>query len=161
MPILIGMSILVKAVPAKAPKTSTSGQVALLYAALLVIMAVAQLFSFEDFLVYLNDLFASQTTVAYLTGSLLIVAQVFALPFLLRMTISPAFRALSMALGWLVAVAWFALSLYIVVSRAPVETIGFLGTVVNLIPGWWAVCVSFAFIILAAWSSWGLWPGKR
>ena len=155
------MSIFVKAIPAPTAKTKRVIQISLLFAVLLVIMAVAQLFTYEEFI----PLIASYNlplgeTATYLIVPLLIVCEVFALPFLLRMSLSPAFRFVSMLCGWLVAAGWFLITLWVVSTAQPVETIGFIGTVGMLIPGWWAVLFSFSLGILATWASWGMWPFK-
>ena len=156
------MSVLVKPTLAPIPRTPESAKISLLYAGVLVLMVVSQLFTFEDFIVYVNSLGLPLSPEAtYLVAPLLVVCEVFALPFLLRMWLSPAFRAVSMFLGWAAAGLWISLTVWIVAAGAPVSTIGFLGTLVDLMPGYWAICVSLAFGILAAWSSWGLWPGKR
>lgn len=153
------MSIFPKPVAALKPKTEATKQIATLYAVLLVIISVAQLFTFEAFL----DLVPTFNlplggALPYLIAPLIVAAEVFAIPFLLRMYVSPAFRWFSMFLGWLVAALWLFISVWVVGTAQPVETVGFLGTVGNLTPGWWAVCISIAFGILAAWSSWGMWP---
>ncbi len=156
------MSILVKAVPAPKPRTPESAKISLLFAAILVIMAVAQLFTFEEFLLHialLNLPFGDIVTNAI--GPLIVVAEVFALPFLLRMRLSPAFRYLSMFLGWLATGLWLYISVWIVATHSAVSTVGFLGTVGNLTPGYWSIFMSFALVILCIWSSYGLWPGKR
>lgn len=133
-----------------------------LYAALLVIMVVAQLFTFEAFL----ELFATfelpwGTPFAYTLASVLIAAQVFALPFLLRMTISPAFRWFSLMCAGLVADIWLFVTIWLAIFVPPVSSVGFLGTVVNLEPGLWALFVAVMFGILAIWAAWGLWPLKK
>lgn len=151
-----------KTTAAPTPKTDRVKQIAILYAVFLVIMAVAQLFTYEEFIeliptfnLPLNEAFT------YLVVPILIIFEVFALPFLLRMRLSPAFRFLSMLFGWLVSVKWLFISLWVVMSAQSVENIGFLGTVVTLTPGWWAVLISFSLGILAAWASWGMWPLKK
>lgn len=146
-----------KALP---PKTDATKQISLLYAGLLTVMAVAQLFTFETFieLIPSYDLPIGEGFKVALPA-LIVAAEVFALPFLLRMALSPAFRWFSMFCGWFVALAWFLISIWIVTMNPGVLTIGFLGTAVDLLPGWWAVLISFSFGILAAWSAWGLWPG--
>jgi len=156
------MSILVKATPAPRARTDATKQIAILYAGILVVLAVTQLFTFDKF-IELIPTFELPLSIAatYALAPTLIAAEVFAIPFLLRMTLSPAFRALSMALGWLVALLWTLISLWVVLIQPTAETVGFLGTLVDLVPGWWAVLVSISFGILAAWASWGLWPGKR
>lgn len=156
------MSILVKATAAPAARTETSRQISLLYAAILVVFVVAQLFTFDEFieLVVAFNL-PLGLPFAHALAPTLIVAELFAVPFLLRMSVSPAFRYLSMFFGWLVVAIWLFISWWVAATFPSVPTIGFFGTVIDVTPGWWAVLLSLALGILAAWSSWGLWPGKR
>ena len=156
------MSFFVKSIPAQEPRTKESKKIAIFYAVILVILAVAQLFSFEEFLVHFQSIgLPISNEQAYILAPVIVIAEVFALPFLLRMRLSPAFRFLSMFLGWLVAGLWVFVTFWLASTQSQADTVGFLGTVVNLMPGWWAVFISLSFAVLAAWSSWGLWPGKR
>jgi len=155
------MSIFVKAVPAPKPRTRETVQISLLYAGILVVFAVTQLFTFDKFAEFMLSIHLPLSDpLAYAVAPVLVAAEVFALPFLLRMTLSPAFRWLSMLCGWFVAVLWLFITIWIVTMSPSSPTVGFLGTLVDLIPGWWAVCIPFALGIMAAWSSWGLWPGR-
>jgi hypothetical protein len=155
------MSILVKALPAPRPRTENAKKISLFYAAILVVFAVAQLFTFDEFVRFFSSLnMPISNAWAYALAPIVIVAEVFALPFLLRMKLSIAFRWFSMMLGWLVAGIWFFVSLWVVTMQPEAQTVGFLGTAVNLVPGWWAVFASLALGILATWASWGLWPGR-
>ncbi len=152
------MSILVKATPAPVPRTDTAKQISLLYAAILVVLVVTQLFSFDEFI----ELFSAfDLPGGAALAPIVIVVELFAIPFLLRMALSPAFRWLSMSLGWFAAAIWLFVSWWVATTYPDVTTIGFFGTILDVAPGWWAVLVSLAFGILAAWSSWGLWPGSR
>jgi len=157
------MSILVKPTPAPKPRSKEAQTMALVLAVIFVIFAVTQLFTFEEF-IKLIPMFQLPFNegLTYALAPTLVAAEVFAIPFLLGMSLSRAFRWLSMFCGWLVAGLWLFMSFW-VVSVAPfgVKTIGFLGTVASLTPGWWAVCLSIALCFLVAWTSWGLWPGKR
>lgn len=156
------MTILTKATSAKKPKTNESRNIAYIYAAILVIFALFQLFTFEKFLVLMDSLWLpGGKPTAYLIGSVIVVSEVMALPFLLRLKLSPLMRITSMVLGWLVPIIWLFLTLWLLLTINAVSNIGFLGTTVDLIPGWWAVFVCIAIGILAAWSSWGLWPVKK
>ena len=156
------MSFFVKSIPAQEPRSKESMKIAILYAAILVILAVAQLFSFEEFLVHFQSIgLLISNEQAYILAPIIVIAEVFALPFLLRMRLSPAFRILSMFLGWLAAGLWVFVTFWLASTQSQADTVGFLGTVVNLMPGWWAVFISLSFAVLAAWSSWGLWPRKR
>jgi len=156
------MTFFVKAVPAQQPRTKESSQIALLYAVILVIFAVGQLFTFDKFIELVPSFqLPLGEVLQFAVAPLLVMAEVLALPFLLRMTLSPAFRWLSMVCGWLVAGLWTGISTWVVITRPAVDTIGYLGTIGELTPGWWALFVPIALAILAVWSSWGLWPGKR
>ena len=156
------MSILVKTTPAPKARTKETVKISIIYAAILTIMAVTQLFTFEDFLEHMQNLALPLGEVLiYALGPLIVIAEVFAIPFLLRMSLSPAFRYVSMFFGWFVAAIWLYISIWTAAFNTQVETVGFLGTLVNLPTGWWAVFMSITLVILATWSSWGLWPGKR
>jgi hypothetical protein len=155
------MSIFVQTTLAPSAKNKNVKKIATFYAAILVVMAVAQLFSFDQFLKLVASFdFPGGARYAYFITSFLVVAEVFALPFLLRMPLSPAFRWLSMVLGWLAALIWTQLTIWLVVKDSFANNVGFLGTVVNLMPGWWAIFFSIGLGALAAWASWGMWPMK-
>lgn len=156
------MSFFVKSTPAAVAKSDISKQVAILFAGILALFAVAQLFTFEAFLEIVPALgLPISDSFAYILPSLIIVFEVFAIPFLLRMRLSIAFRWLSMFLGWLVVAVWLFITIWTAVTPTDVATVGFLGSIGDLAPGWWAVCVSIALGILSAWASWGLWPTHR
>ena len=156
------MSIFVQATDAGKPKTKNVKTIALLYAAVILVFVVAQLFSFEDFMTLLDSfVLPGGSRTAQILAAVIVIAEVFALPFLLRMRLSPAMRVVSMVCGWLVALIWLALSLWVMLSVNAISNIGFLGDVVHLTPGWWTVLFSVALGILAAWASWGMWPMTR
>jgi hypothetical protein len=137
------MNIFDKVTLTKKAKTKDSQTIAYSYAAILIIFAVAQLFTFDKFLLILEDLtFPGGVPVAHLLGGLITASEVLALPFLLRLKLSPLMRTSSMVLGWLVPLIWFILTLWIVASNNTVSSVGFLGSTARLIPGWWAVFIS-------------------
>lgn len=153
------MSGFVKAFVAPAPQTKQAGYIAILYAGLLTVMVAAQLFTFEDFIVLIGDMF--RTPNGMVLAALIVVAEVFSLPFLLRMTLSKAFRYLSLGLSALTAGIWLCVTLWGAVTAQTVTSSGLIGTVESMGPGYWAVCFSIALCALATWSVWGLWPSSR
>jgi hypothetical protein len=156
------MSLFVTPTEAPEARSAESRHISLFYAGILVVMVLAQLFTFETFLELIGSFgLPGGLSMAYVLTAILVASEVFALPFLLRMVLSPAFRWLSMACGVLVGALWVFLSSWVVIGGATVTTIGFLGTVVETMPGWWAVLLSVALLLLGIWSAWGLWPGKR
>jgi hypothetical protein len=156
------MNIFIKATKAKKPRTSESQKIAYAYAAILIIFALTQLFTFDKFLILVESFgLPGGDIVARLFVSTIVTSEVLALPFLLGLNLSQLMRVVSMVLGWAVPLAWLKVTLWLLFTTNSVSNIGLLGTTVSLTPGWWLVFVSIALGILSAWASWGLWPGKR
>ena len=138
------------------PKTSEARQVALMYAVLLTVMAVAQLFSFDEFVPLLATYgLPGGEAGAMVMATAMVVATVAALPFLLGMRLSLLMRVVSMGCGWLVPVLWLVTT---VAAMGTSASWGLLGTVVTLPVGGWSICAVAGMAILAAWASWGQWP---
>lgn len=154
------MSVFVKPTTAPLARTDTARQVALLYAGILVLFLVAQLFTFEEFLQLIPSFNLPVGGLLYAVAPLIVVVELFALPFLLRMSTSPALRWVSMVCGWMASIVWLGISWWVVATQPGASTVGFLGTVGDLAPGWWAILIAVAMGLLAAWASWGLWPGS-
>ena len=160
------MSFFVQATDARKPKTKNvhtiAHTIALLYAGVMVLFSVTQLFTFEAFIRLLDSFgLPGGVRVTHVLAAVIVITEVFALPFLLRMRLSPAMRVVSMVCCWLVALKWFGLTLWMMLSVNSISNVGFLGDLFRLTPGWWAVLFSVALGILAAWASWGMWPLAR
>jgi hypothetical protein len=156
------MSIFAKSTNAAPLKTTNIRPIALFYASILLVMAVAQLFSFPAFVEIVNSFWLpGGRPYATFLATLIVICEVFALPFLLRMRQSLAARAACMALGWMAGLIWLKLSLWLVLTTNAVTNIGIVGDVVVLRPGWWAVLFSLSLVVLAAWAAWGMWPLRR
>lgn len=145
--------------PANEPRVQTAPQVALLFASILIMMVLAQLFEFENFVPLLERFeLPGGFGMAVLVAGVIVVSEVFALPFLLRMRLSPLMRIASMICGWVAVTLWLLLTVWLNLTLPGVETVGFLGTRIELPVGWWAVAFASALGVLCAWVSWGLWP---
>lgn len=156
------MRLFVKTTLPKKPKTKESEKIAYAYAVLLVIIALCQLFTFDEFIFLVGDFgLPGADPITRLISGVVVVSEIFALPFLLNMRLSPLMRIVSMSFSWLVPLIWFVLSLWLMLTINAVSNIGFLGTIVNITPGWWAIFVCMAVGIMAFWSSWGMWPSER
>ncbi len=153
------MSILATAYPAKKARTNDAKRVAWVYAAILALMAIGQLVGFSQFVLVIDSYWlpGGMPFAAFLAG-FLIVAELLSVFFLLRLKLSPAFRVFSMGLSWLVPVVWVVLTVRAIAAVTSLTNVGFLGGSIQIIPGWWAVFVSVALVILSAWATWGLWP---
>ncbi len=156
------MSFFVQPTDAPKPKSQNVRIVSIITAGVLVVLAVSQLFSFEDFPGVLASLWLpGGDAMARMLAALIVSVEVLAVPFLLSMKLSPAMRAFSMVMGWLVAATWIKLTLWENLTTNAITNVGLLGATVPLPTGWWSVCFALAFGILVAWASWGMWPLKR
>jgi len=153
------MSIFTKISTARIARTADSQKIVYIYAFILLVFVVCQLFKYDDFIRLIESFWLpGGLLVANLMSCLIVISELFALPFLLRMDLSHLMRAISMALSWLAPTIWLFLTLWINLTINAISNVGFFGSLVRLTPGWWAVFMSVALCLLAAWSSWGLWP---
>ena len=127
----------------------------MLTAAFFILLAVAQLFTFERFAEVLQLHYAGLGGGVAVSAACIVTLEVAAIPFLLAMPLSKAARVLSMVAGWLAVATWCALSL---LSAAGGDGTALLGATVELPGGWWTVCFTVALGVLTAWVSWGMWP---
>lgn len=153
------MSIFVKATPAPTVKTTNTQTISLVLAGIMTVLAVAQLFTFEKFGDVLRVMWLpGGATYAPLYAALIVTFEVFSVPFLLRMTLSPLMRITSMVSGWLVITAWLMLFLWQLLSGNVIVNSGILGATVSVPVGWWSVFVMLGLGVLAGWVAWGMWP---
>ncbi len=156
------MSGFAKLTDAPAPKTSDAAVVSKIYAGILVIIVLLQLFSFPDLvsIFYSFWLPGGQVFAVSLAG-IVVAAEVFAVPFLLGMHLSKAFRVFSMFLGWLAPAIWLYVLVSVLASTNAVSNSGILGAKVIVPPSLALLFLVIALGLLAAWASWGLWPFRH
>lgn len=150
-----------KAHEAPKPKKQYIQSIAYIQAIALVVIAFLQLFNLQDFLNILQNLNLGTHSQTYLLGCFIVWAEIFSLPFLLRMKLSNYFRVFSMLLLWAVTIFWLYLSIWLKTDfNYSVET-GLLGGFISIKSG----IELFTFAVLFGASSihniWGLWPLKR
>jgi hypothetical protein len=156
------MSFFVQPTAAPRPRTKNIRSVSLFFAGLLILMVVAQLFTFEDFPEVITHMqFPGGELFSPVRAAFIAVLEIAALPFLLSMHLSPLARAVSMFAGWAVAAAWLVASLWMNIVLENTINSGFLGATLSITSGWWTVFFSLALVVLAVWTSWGMWPFKR
>lgn len=153
------MSFFVKATTPPIPRSTAGWYGVLVYAALLVVLLVAQLFTFDEFIPLIQsfDTVFAPVFIAALPA-VIVVAELFALPFLLRMRVSPAFRWVSVACGWMTGVLWLGISI-IGMTQPDVDSIGLFGAVVA-VPAWVGLVGAIMLLCAAAWSVWVLQPAN-
>lgn len=145
--------------PAPAPRSSQGPAIGVLYAAILVVMVVAQLFTFEAFLQLFGSFgFPGGIGTGYVLAAMLVTSEVLAIPFLLRMSLSPAFRVFSMLLAGLVADIWLLVTIWTALMTNPPQNVGFFGTIIEIQAGMGPIFLAIALGILAIWATYELWP---
>ena len=151
------MNLFVKPTAALSPKTSNTVWVSMALAACFIMLAVAQLYKYEEFPDVLAGLGLPGGVVwAPLYAALIVIGEVLAVPFLLRMRLSPAMRIVSMASGWLVIGLWLIIAITGNLSGYEGNS-GVLGATLPVVLGWWTVPVFAVMVVLAGWRSCGLW----
>lgn len=140
------------------PNSTSTGYIAITLAAIFVLLAVAQLYSYEDFPNIITSMgLPGGRFFANVYAALLVTGEVVAIPFLLSMRLSPAMRALSMIAGWCVIVAWLFVSFYINMTTNAITNGGVLGATIPLSPGWWMVATWLVMAGMCTWVSWNMW----
>ncbi|MDB5186811.1 MAG: rane protein of unknown function [Candidatus Saccharibacteria bacterium] len=153
------MSIFVQSTPAPRPKSENVKLVSIGLAGVFVVLAVAQLYSYEDFPSVITSLgLHDGRPLSDLYAALLVTGEVLAIPFLLSMRLSRAMRFVSMTAGWLVIIAWLKTAVIVNVTANAVTNSGVLGATIPIVPGWWMVCFFMVLALMSAWASWGMWP---
>ncbi len=73
-------------------------------------LVLVQLVRFEKFVIFAESML-SGAEAGKVIAAVIVVTEVFALPFLLRMRLSPLMRIFSMICGWLTALIWLWLAM--------------------------------------------------
>lgn len=153
------MTFFVKATSAPKPKTETIQPVSLALAGVFILIAVAQLFTFEKFSSVITNMWiVGGDAFAPVWAAIIVTLEVTAVPFLFMMQLSPAARFVSMVAGWLSIALWLGIFIWQNTEHAVVANSGILGDTLRVPPGWWSVLFMVALGVLAAWSAWGMWP---
>lgn len=156
----VAMGLLLPLTAAPVPITANVRKLSLVYASILVVFAVSQLFLFEDLRMHFQMLWEGYYGLALAVSMIIVIAEVAALPFLLGMQLGKGLRWASMAAGLLVPLLWLLIVGCILTNQTQMSDIGFLAGLVTLEPGLWAVFFCLALGILSIWASWGMWPGR-
>lgn len=152
--------VFAQAVKAQKPKLQSAKVIAWTYAGVLTVMTLAQLFAFEKLVPLFQGMaFPGGEGTGSLIICLIVFYEVFSVPFLLRMPLSPLMRWVSMVLGLLVPLMWLGVALW-TMNDSAVTNAGILGTKVAVTPGL-QVVVALILLVLAALSARGLWPSLK
>lgn len=131
------MTIFVRATAAVKPTSRVAFYVTQVAAALLTIVALAQLFKFEDFPSVLSVyILPGGSATAKLLAALLVAAEVFAVPALVMMSLSPLMRLFSLVCGVSASAIWLLLGLQLLAQGDTVVNNGLFGATLATYSGW-------------------------
>lgn len=114
----------------------------------ITLMAVAQLFTYEKFPGVLDGLWQTGgEMLAYLLAAAIVVCEVFSLPYLLSMRVTPLIRAVSLVCGWFVALFWLAVALWRLAIQGEQINVGYLGATVPLTNEWLVLGLAIVLMV--------------
>jgi len=153
------MSLFVTSTTAPEAKTRNSMVIGLMLAVFFILMLVAQLFTYEDFPAVLSGMWLpGGSKAATILAAVIVIVELFSLPFFLRMRVSLLMRFVSMIMGWLVVSMWLFITIWQNTTVNAIGNAGVLGATVRVPTGWWTTLIFIALGTLVAWASWGMWP---
>lgn len=138
-----------------APETVTDRRhLVVVYAlkVLLLVMALLQLVSFEAFAQTLATTGVASMQGGVLLAVTLLALEIFSLPFLLRLWLSPLTRAISAVCVLLVPAIWLALILQTTFRTDRLENLGLFGSFIEVPSGGLALGIGVLLALLAVWS---------
>lgn len=148
---------------AQKPRSQSAQIVAWVYAGVLILVSMAQLFEFENFVPLFRDMaFPGGDGTGTLLACLIVFMQVFSIPYLLRMPLSVAMRWCGLAFSLLVPIMWLGIAVW-VLTGAPDSAMnaGLLGTKIMDITAVQQIIGAVVLFTLAVWSAYGLWPHSK
>jgi hypothetical protein len=111
------MSIFRKIGTTQRPKTANIVPISIFYAGILVVLVLLQIVTFPDFQLTIKSFWLpGGTPIAYFLSGLIVITEVLALPFLLRIKMSTSMRVFSMVLGWFVPLFWLGISIWLLTT---------------------------------------------
>lgn len=133
------------------PKQLSVKLVSLILAFLIVIAALLQLFSFEDYPAIVESYIEPLFGVAGLglpLAALIVALEILAIPHLLWMKLSPLMYYVSKVSCWTVLVYWFFVGVWQVAGDLVNNSAGLFGPKILVPQGWWLVGYSLILIVM-------------
>lgn len=117
----------------------------------MLVLAVMQLFQFEDFPKIIRDMnLPGGEVMAWLLAILLPMLEIASLPFLFSMKVAPKVREVSKWCGIAVGAIWLVITLWTSIQMGMALQSGIFGATLTTSSGWWSVL----FSLLLLWSQW-------
>jgi signal peptidase I len=122
-------------------------------AGILIIFALVHLFRIDTFVPELSLALGSNQTLTLWVASILVSMEVFALPFLMRMRLSPLAQYVSGAFAALVPLVWLLISIWTFGLNTSTAQ---LGEFVSLPSSWVLILANLAWLVFSYYAIWAL-----
>mgnify|MGYP001791589010 CR=1 FL=1 len=156
------MHFFVKATLAPQTERQSIRWISTYVAVFFVALATTQLFAYENFPGIIASFGLPLNDVGVkLVAALIVISEIFAIPFLLRMKLSPLMRIISLKSGWIVLLFWLVIGIWQNTVDFKIPNTGLFGSEIILPCGWWTISFITIFIVLMVYSTIGLWPFGR
>lgn len=130
--------------------------------ALFIVMAVSQLFAFEDYPAIVASYgIPVLSNASSLVAIVIVLTEIIAIPVLIGMKISPLVAKISVVAGWFTLIYWLAIGLWQSTTDEFIANAGLFGAKILLPQGWWLVSFMTALIILHGFSALCRPPKKK
>lgn len=136
-----------KQTPAPIPLRKNLVWVPYFVTAITVLMLLAQLLTFDKYVPIISTYYVPGGLVATkIVAAMLVLGELLALPFWLRMNLSPLFRLTSMASGVFFVFLWILLLAWALANSLTLDNTGHFGAVLQNPLSWW-VLIAHLFLI--------------
>ena len=139
------------AVPPPKTRASYAAHVGLAAAGLMVLMSLMHLFRIDTWVPLLDEASPGKEMAAMLTASFIVIAEVFAVPFLLRMKLSPLMQLKSGLLAVLAPLTWLLITMW---GMGFDHSTSQLGEFVATPSSWALLAMNAAWLGLNMWALW-------
>lgn len=133
------------------PRTRYASKVAWILTITMLVMALLHLIRIDKLLPIIDDILPGSVMWGVLFVCLIVVVEVFALPFLLGMKLSPLARIFSGFFAVLAPLGWTCLTIWTI---GDYETTGQFSSYVDVMPGWGLLMLNYLWLALSYWSLW-------
>lgn len=117
-------------------------------AGLFIILACTQLITYEKFVPIIQNYQVFDGVFGKIIAAFLVTSEVFALPFILRMRLSPLFRLFSLYCAYAASGVWIGLGVWAITVNPPTIGSGVIGSLGPDLPVWSSFFIGVILLIL-------------
>lgn len=133
------------------PRTHYASKIAWALAGIILVMTLLHLVRFDKLIPIIDIVLPGDMTWAVAFSCVVVTMEVFALPFLLRMKLSPLARVCGGLCAVLAPLAWTCLTIW---ALGDFTTTGQFSSYVDITPNWWLLIANYVWLGASYWVLW-------